>query len=94
MKGKNGLMEYRELHRLISAAIVNQSFRCQLLENPLEAVRTGYLGQSFCLTSGEHELLASIRASDFPTFSQHIHQWISRNRHQGGSGQFGNDEEF
>jgi len=94
MKGKNGLTEYRELHRLISAAIVNQSFRCQLLENPLEAVRTGYLGQSFSLTSEEHELLASIRASDFPTFSQHIHQWISTNGHRGGSSQFGNDEEF
>jgi len=87
-------MEHRELHRLISAAIVNQGFRCQLLENPLEAVRMGYLGQSFFLTEEEHELLALIRASDFSTFSQHIHQWISRNGHQGGTGQFRDDEEF
>lgn len=86
-------MEHRELHRLISAAIVNQHFRCQLLENPLEAISMGYLGQSFSLTREEQELLASIRAGDFPTFSQHIHQWISRNGHQGQSGQFRDIEE-
>ena len=87
-------MEHRELHRLISAAIVNQSFRCQLLETPLEVIRAGYLGQSFSLTREERELLASIRASDFPTFSQHIHQWISRNGHQGRTDQFRDDEEL
>jgi hypothetical protein len=85
-------MEHKELHRLISAAIVNQRFRCHLLENPLEAVRAGYLGQTFSLTSQECELLASIAASDFTTFSQYIHQWVSGNGHQGETGQSASEE--
>jgi len=78
-------MEHKELHRVISAAIVNHGFRCQLLENPLEAVRAGYLGQTFSLTAQEYDMLASIGVSDFPTFSQYIHRWVSRNGHQGGT---------
>jgi len=71
-------MEHTGLHRLISAGIVNRRFRDQLLKNPLEAARMGYLSQGFSLTKREQELLASIEASDFPTFSQHIYAWISR----------------
>ena len=85
-------MEHRELHRLISAAIVDQAFRSQLLENPLEAVRVGYLGQSFSLTREEYELVASIWAHDFPNFSERIHQWILRNGHQGRTDEFREDE--
>ena len=87
-------MEHKELHRLLSAAIADEGFRRRLLENPLEAVRVGYFGQSFSLTGEERELLASIRVSDFPTFSEQIHQWISRNEHQGRTEYFSNDEEF
>jgi len=86
-------MEHKELHRLISAAIVNQSFRCQLLDSPLEAVRAGYLGQSFSLTSQECELLASIGTSDFTTFSQQVYQWVSGNGHRGETSQSTNDED-
>ena len=74
-------MEHRELHRLMSAAIVNQRFRSQLLENPIETVRAGYLGHAFALTSDEQEVLASIEARDFLTFSEHIQHFISGNGH-------------
>jgi hypothetical protein len=80
-------MEHKDLHRLLSAAIVNRSFRTQLLEDPLEAVRVGCCGQTFSLTVQEHHMLASISTADFPAFSYHIHQWISRNGHGGRDGQ-------
>lgn len=87
-------MEHKGLHRLIAAAVVNQNFCCQLLENPLKAIGTGYLDQSFPLTEEEHELLASIKVSDLPSFSQQIHQWISKNGHNGRrNGQLRHDEE-
>ena len=72
-------MEHKELFRLIAAAVVNQRFRCQLLEDPLEAVRIGYLGQSFVLTEEEHELLVSMSVSDLPSLSQQIDQWVTEN---------------
>ena len=87
-------MEHGELYRLISAAIVDPIFRSRLVENPIEAIRLGYLDQSFSLTREEQELLASIRANDFPNFSQCIHQWMSRNGHQRPTDQFRDDEEL
>jgi len=76
----------------MSAAIVDPIFRSQLLEDPLEAVRLGYLGQSFSFTEDERDFLASITARDFQHFSDCINQWISRNGHRGPTDLFTNDE--
>ncbi len=76
-------MEHRDLYRLLSAAIIDHNFQCQLVENPLQAVRAGYLGQTFSLTVQEDSMLASIRAGDFPAFSRYVDRWISRNGHGG-----------
>jgi len=90
-------MEHKGLCRVVAAAVVSQSFRCRLLENPLEAVRSGYFGQSFLLTEEECDLLASIQASDLPSFSERIYQWVSRNGngngHNGRMGRFTGDGE-
>jgi hypothetical protein len=76
-------MEHRDLYRLLSAAIVDHDVQCQLLENPLQAVRAGYLGHTFSLTTQEKNMLMSISASDFSAFARYVDGWISRNRHNG-----------
>ena len=87
-------MEHRDLYRLLSAAIIDQNVQCQLLQDPLQAVRAGYLGQTFSLTAQEQNMLTSISASDFPTFSRYVDQWISRNGHAGRNVRSNEDEEL
>ena len=86
-------MEHRDLYRLLSAAIIDHNFQCQLVENPLQAVGVGYLGETFSLTAQEQNMLASASASDFPAFSRYVDRWISRNGHGGRSGRHSEDDE-
>jgi hypothetical protein len=50
------------LSRLFAAAVVNRQFCEMLLSNPQEALRKGYLGETFTLTKDERDLIISIRA--------------------------------
>jgi hypothetical protein len=50
------------LSRMFAAAVVNQQFCEMLLNNPQEALRKGYLGETFTLTKDECDLIVSIRA--------------------------------
>jgi hypothetical protein len=50
------------LSRLFAAAVVNRQFCEMLLTNPQEALRKGYLGETFTLTKDERDLIISIRA--------------------------------
>jgi hypothetical protein len=86
-------MEHRDLYRLLSAAIIDHNVQCQLLDNPLQAVRAGYLGQAFSLTVQEQDMLASIGASDFPSFARYVDRWISGNGHNGRNGHGDGEEE-
>lgn len=50
------------LSRMFAAAVVNQQFCEMLLTNPQEALRKGYLGETFTLTKDERDLIVSTRA--------------------------------
>jgi len=76
-------MKNKALNRLICAAVVSQDFRHKLLEAPLEAVSSGYMGCAFALTAEEVRMLSSIEASDFQSFSQQVCDWISANGNEG-----------
>jgi hypothetical protein len=52
----------REINRLLTAAVVSESFRRQLLTNPAQALADGYNGMRFSLSRQEEELLLSIKA--------------------------------
>jgi len=58
-----------EFGRLISAAVVNKSFRKQLIDDPIKAVESGYYGQAFFFTAEEKTILASIKAIDLQDFA-------------------------
>jgi len=58
----------RELNRLVTAAVVNQSFCELLLDNPSEAITVGYDGDAFLLTAEEQDLVVSIQAVTLQEF--------------------------
>jgi hypothetical protein len=57
------------LSRLITAAVINQSFRSLLLSNPEKALTTGFNGEAFRLDRDERELVLSIRATSLSEFA-------------------------
>lgn len=63
-----------ELHRLLTAAIVNSQFREKLLTDPEMAVAGGYLGQAFFLTDQEKTIIRNVHASDLADFAQKVNQ--------------------
>jgi hypothetical protein len=62
------------LSRLFAAAVVNQQFCEMLLTNPQEALRKGYLGETFMLTKAERELIISIRARSLADLAREVNQ--------------------
>ena len=52
----------RELNRLVTAAVVSQSFCELLLHNPSEAITVGYDSEAFLLTAEEQDMVISIQA--------------------------------
>lgn len=60
------------LSRLFAAAVVNQQFCEILLTNPQEALRRGYLGETFTLTKDERDLIVSIRARSLADLAREL----------------------
>lgn len=52
----------RALSRVITAAVVNRTFRDLLLNNPDQALSEGYNSESFALQDDEREHILSINA--------------------------------
>jgi hypothetical protein len=58
-----------ELSRLLTAAVVSESFRRLLLANPEKALSSGFKGEAFHLGKEEKSRLAAIRASSLADFA-------------------------
>ena len=58
--------------RLLSAAVVNGTFRRRLLNDPRRALAEGYLGQDFNLNQQEKELVSSIQADSLADFARQV----------------------
>jgi hypothetical protein len=63
------------ISRLLTAAVVDTSFRNLLLTNPKLVLASGYNGELFALNREEQETLLSIRADSLSDFAN---QWIER----------------
>lgn len=70
-------MKHRGLNQLLCAAIVNDSFRDTLLQNPAQAIATGYNDHDFSLTTEERDLLLEIKAQRIEDFAAQVYGWIS-----------------
>ncbi len=64
----------QEYSRLLTAAVVNQSFRRLLLTNPKQALASGYAGEAFHLGSEEQARVSAIRASSLEDFARQLQQ--------------------
>lgn len=64
------------LSRMFAAAVVNSQFCEMLLNNPQEALRNGYLGETFSLTKDECELIVSIRARSLSDLARQINRLL------------------
>ena len=63
-----------EYSRILSAAVINSSFRKMLLSDPLKAVSGGYSGEEFHLQNEEKDRLASIQATSLAEFAAQLSQ--------------------
>jgi hypothetical protein len=61
-----------EFSRLLTAAVINGSFCQALLENPQEAVSSGFGGEAFNLSSDVIKNLSSIHASSLAEFASQL----------------------
>ena len=60
------------LNRIFAAAVVNRQFCQLLLHEPDTALKAGYLGESFSLTSYERDLIISTHAETLTDFARQI----------------------
>ena len=61
-----------EYSRILSAAVINNSFRQKLLKDPVKAVCGGYSGEDFNLNNEDKNRLASIHASSLADFAAQL----------------------
>lgn len=59
----------REISRLLTAAVINQSFCNLLLTNPASALAKGYNGEAFRLEREERDRVISIQARSLADFA-------------------------
>jgi hypothetical protein len=83
-------MNHKGLNQLLCAATVNGRFRENLLQNPAQAIASGYLNHTFRLTPEEEEMVISIQAQQLEDFAMQVHRWISGNGN--GNGQNGHGQ--
>jgi len=58
-----------EFSRLIHAALISRSFCQRLLDNPLQAIESGYYGECFSFSPELKERIQLIRADTLESFS-------------------------
>ncbi len=63
---------YTGLNSVLAAAVVNQSFRDMLLQNPEAALDQGYLGKGFSLNQKETSLILSLSANSLADLAKQI----------------------
>jgi hypothetical protein len=61
-----------EYSRILSAAIINSSFRSMLLSDPAKAIAGGYSGEKFNLGHADQKRLSTIHASSLADFAKQL----------------------
>jgi len=63
-----------ELSRVFAAAVVNQQFCDLLLKHPEQALKDGYLGETFLLSREEQDLIVSICAKSLSDLAMQVNR--------------------
>lgn len=64
--------DQREISRLLTAAVINGSFRQALLDNPGKAISAGFGGEDFNIGTDVVNRLSSIHASSLAEFASQM----------------------
>jgi len=64
----------KEYSRLLTAAVINTSFRTILLTNPAQALTDGYCGDSFHFSYEETQRVIAIQATSLADFAEQLIQ--------------------
>ena len=70
-------MKNRGLNELLCAALINETFRLDLLQEPRRAALAGYDGHAFDLTEFELDVVGCIRADSFEEFCVQVAEWLN-----------------
>lgn len=62
----------QEFSRLLTAAVINGSFRQALLNNPGDAISSGFGGEAFNLGADVVKRLSTIRATSLAEFASQL----------------------
>ncbi len=77
--GNQNLNKQNGLNRLITAAVVNRSFRQLLLEDPDQALNEGYNSESFSLEAEDREKVLAIKATSLTDLASQLSSLINPN---------------
>lgn len=69
-------MKHKGLSQLLCAALVDRQFQKNLLQDPVQSLKDGYLDYWFDLSSDEEQMLKGIHAANIEDFALQVHQWI------------------
>ena len=64
----------QEISRLLTAAVINGSFRKALLNNPGKAISSGFGGEAFNLGADVVQRVSTIRANSLSDFATQLSQ--------------------
>jgi hypothetical protein len=64
----------QEISRLLTAAVINGSFRKTLLNNPGKAISSGFGGEVFNLGADVVQRMSTIRANSLSDFANQLSQ--------------------
>ena len=63
-----------DINRVLTAAVISRSFRNSLLNDPAQAIASGYLGEKFHLSSKARQRISSMRAVSLADFAAQLIQ--------------------
>lgn len=66
-----------EVNRLLAAALISSQFCNLLLKDPARALKQGFAGEHFSLSSDEQDFILSVRASSLQEFVTHVCEHLS-----------------
>lgn len=66
------------ISNVFAAAVVSRSFCSLLLNSPDQALKQGYMGQSFGLNAEDAALIVSIRAQTLPDLARQVVQTLGK----------------
>ena len=67
------------INRLLTAAVINRTFRQRLLKNPRAAISDGYHDERFAFSASEIGAIGSIQATTLPEFSRLLSELMQIN---------------